>query len=117
VVRRKPTHLLERHVADRAHHRAGDGAGVGECLHVGPGLFLAGPSELRDPKVEGLYEPVPCQEQVLGLGVAVDDAALVRAAWPPSGRSRHRSRLRRAVPGRCPKHQHGGADADLVSVG
>ena len=66
--------LLRRHVADRAEDHAGVGRrGVGERLGLRRRCRLRHP--LRDPEVEDLHVAVRGQEDVLGLEIAVRDAA------------------------------------------
>ena len=45
--------------------------------------LILGPPELRHAEVEDLHQPVTGEEQVLGLEVAVHDAAVVRRRQPP----------------------------------
>ena len=109
-VHRIGPHLFRRHVAGRAHddaradiHRAG--------------LGLHGAHELRDAEVQDFRAAVAREEQVLGLQVAMDDAAGVRgcqsarnlhgvvdrlspAGWRRSADG-HAGFHRRAIPRRC----------------
>ena len=99
--------LLRRHVAGRADHRPGLGLGrraAGRCR------LVARPRELGDAEVEDLDPPVARDEQVVGLQVAMDDAACrarrrapprsgARSRWPCAAAARHRcSRLRSDSP-------------------
>ncbi len=72
-VGRQPARLLGRHVAGGAEERAGERAGDG-----GRGGGRLGRAHLGEPEVEDLEVPVAGQEEVLGLEVAVHDAARVR---------------------------------------
>ena len=73
-VRRLAAHLLGRHVSGRSEHRAGNRGhrrhGVRQCAD--------GFGQLRQAEVEDLHPPVGGDEDVLGLEIAMHDAALVR---------------------------------------
>ena len=68
-----PAHLLRRHVADRPDHHTP--LGLSELCRVVPGLphwFC------REPEVENLYLTVTGDKDVVGLEIAMNDAAIVR---------------------------------------
>ena len=84
VVNGLPPHLLRRHVARRAHHRArlgGRGCGHGRALSGESGFTdgLFGQSEVKnfDPAVFG-------DEDVVGLQIAMHDTFIVRRGKPAS---------------------------------
>ena len=84
-----PAHLLGRHVAHRAEHRAraGQRPRVGEQRRLGLDR-RAGRGQLGEAEVEDLDAAVARHEDVLRLQVAVDDPLVVRgrqarcAIWP-----------------------------------
>ena len=87
-------HLLGRHVADRAEHHAGFGpAARSSCPR---GASASARISLASPKSRILTASVAGDEQVLGLEVAVDDAALVRGRQ--AARDLHRVLDRLAKP-------------------
>ena len=70
------SHLLGRHVADRAQHGPGLGRGGGRREAAGR-LAALEALELGEAEVEDLHAAVPGDEDVLGLEIAVDDAVVV----------------------------------------
>ena len=77
-------HLLGRHVAERTHHHADLRAAV-SCRSQGRveiRLRRFGLRELRESKVQNLHASVVGNENVVGLDVAMDDAALVSRCEP-----------------------------------
>ena len=75
VVHGFTTNLLGRHVAQRAH---GDtDIGQGRDRRGRPGIRRLGRRQLGDAEVQDLGPPVALQEQVLGLEIAMHDAARV----------------------------------------
>ena len=77
MVRLFPANLFGRHVADRPHHDPGGGQGLSGLQFRTCGVRALDP-QLGETKVEDLQPTVRCHEDVVGLEVAVDDAAVVR---------------------------------------
>ncbi len=82
--------LLGRHVARRADH--GPGIGFGHRIVV-TALLVVRPGQLGDAEIQNLDPPVGGDEQVLGLHITMDDAAVVRCCEPGRGLTREIDRL------------------------
>ena len=76
---RLSANLLGRHVADRAHHRAGIGSRRenGRLSRGAVGWPLSRRGRSREPEVQDLHAPVAEQEDVVGFQIAMDDTLVV----------------------------------------
>ena len=79
MIDREAAHLLRRHVAERAQDHAGAGRDAGAARHVA----LRRVDRLGQTEVEDLDLVVARDHHVLGLEIAMDDAARVRGRNPP----------------------------------
>jgi len=89
-VGRPPPHLLGRHVAGGAHHRA-----LGRHRQRAGRRRARRLERARHAEVENLEVPVFREEQVLGLEIAVHDALLVHGGQPEGDLHAHLDRLAR----------------------
>jgi hypothetical protein len=76
MIRRQPTQLLRRHVADGSNHHAGVGAALGRELRD-PLAAQGHVCELRQPEVEDLHQSILGHHDVLGLQIPVHDPRFV----------------------------------------
>src|SRR5438105_9315993 len=77
MIRFVSAHLLRRHIADRAHHRAWIG-------NLFPGIdfrtdtLVSQRSQLRQTKVENLHAAISSDEEVFGLKISMGNSSLMR---------------------------------------
>jgi hypothetical protein len=88
-------HLLGGHVAHRAHHGPGRGAGRFDGRGVRGGAGFRGARHAGESEVEDLHVTVSGEKDVLGLQVPVHDAALVRGRESAGDLQREVDRLAR----------------------
>ncbi len=69
-----PTRLLGRHVIDRSDNRAGIGDAHGQGGIVG----RTRGDRFRQAEIENLYAAVACDQDVIGLQIAMQDSRHVR---------------------------------------
>src|SRR5438270_237740 len=70
-------HLLWRHVADRAHHRAGIG-NLFPSIDLRTNTLVAHWPELRQTKIENLHATVSSDEEIFRLEIAMSDPSFMR---------------------------------------
>ena len=95
VIGRGAAHLLGRHVADGAEHKAGLRIHRGHRGHSTLPARNVRLFELREPEIENLRARICRDEQVLGFEVPMHDAFFVRSREPVGDLQRQFYRLAR----------------------